>query len=209
MIKLQIQPLSTIGELMDYLSDGDIRQLVIPNDSNNSLARRIQNNSTDQSVKDPPSLTLLDDLMRNINKYYGKRLDDEVLLRAVGNIAESKGLPVRKVRKMTISEFNDALKEVLKYGPDGDQHLLWWNGEPHILTKIQWLFLKAVWSKKNVPSVHVEEQIYGYSKQSNGSLRTLISRVNAHLRELGIDVIFVTEKECVSHIDSQSHELLQ
>ena len=110
-----VPPVETIGQLMDAIRENRTPLGSIPvKGGTGSLAQRIREGKASQAVPPPRELTDFDGLMRRCNRYYGKTLRDEGLLRAVAAVAEHKGCLLRAVRRMTIAEFNAALDEAIK-----------------------------------------------------------------------------------------------
>lgn len=103
---------TNIGELMDALKGDTTRQVSLRiKPTGDSLVKRIREGRTDQPVRHPPELDSFDALMARINKHYGERLTDSVLLQAVGTVRLHKGCLIGAVRRMTIAEFNEALDD--------------------------------------------------------------------------------------------------
>ncbi len=84
----------TIGQLMNALHGGKTKLVRLPiKAGGDSLAKRIREGRTGQPAKPPSELGDVDGLMQQRGRYYGKRLGDEVLLKAIAAVAKHKGVP--------------------------------------------------------------------------------------------------------------------
>lgn len=195
---------TTIGELMDALRGGKTTRIGLPiKAGSGSLAKRLDEGKSDQPAKCPRELSDFDGLMRRCHRHYGRRLSDEVLLRAIDAVAEHKRCIVHQVRRMTFAEFNTAIDQAAgkpRYGPDPAKRILYWNGASYTLTHKNWLFLSAVWGQQRVPFAEIAEAVWGDDATPDNRIRQLIYRVNKQLTKHRIGLFFVSDGERVSPV---------
>ena len=177
------------------------REISIPvKAGDGSYAKQIADNKGDHPAP-PKRLVDFDALMRRCHRYYGQRLNDEVLLRAIDAVAEHTGKLVHEIRRLRIGEFVKLLDEAMgkpQHGPDPNRPILYWSGEIHELTHGVWKFLLVVWGRHNVPYVELAEAIWNDDMTASGTIRKRVTDVNKYLKKLGIPLTFTSSEETVS-----------
>jgi len=87
-----------------------------------------------------------------------------------------------------------------RYGPDPDKYILFWDGEPYKLTRMNWRFLLVVWGRHNVPFADVFDSLWDDDRVTGNRIHQLIKRTNDALTKLCIDLAFTSEGEAISPI---------
>ncbi len=67
-----------------------------------------------------------------------------------------------------------------------EPNLLVWRGTIHTLTPSQWRLLQFMWSRTSAPIEDAKDAVWGHDNgRRDGALRTLISRLNTRISEVG------------------------
>lgn len=120
----------------------------------------------------------------------------------VKDLMAAKGISYARALSLDFVDLQDHLSAAKpRYGPDPDrQGIVYWDSEAVKVTPKNWLFLRCVWAKYDVPFAEVGETVYGSDDAPPNRIRQLVLRVNEQLIEHKIDLTFTSEGECISPI---------